>query len=402
MNTLAESKTNPESNTCIDAHCDCKYIWSLAQQFAMAQLDARTPILKDGTPDYRFSSHTIEETSIEPGDAIFVGTKYFHYAARAHRVASSYARMFLERFHLGDESKIGRFYWTGLGAFAAKQVAFNIEAWQVEYNPFMGAVHDGLGKGNLWIYNDLLPWCYGYAADPEAFEKCAQERDSRRFHETVKNNLMRQQWAKDVVAKCPVVNEPSKNYGNEGGPGDAGSGRPIGKDVDNPGYLQWTPRVSIAFDFVKKWEDATDKKRRESHAFNHLWVMAQHEQGEILQSLIYNDQTFVDMLDAQRKLDKTTTVDKSDYEKWWASPLRRLHAMIPPLQLSFSAEEYTMNNQFRSDAKKDGPREMKLEDYVDRMAWIRKTGEIFHYLILKKKTYMINELDKIAAKGGKT
>ncbi|WP_322048157.1 DUF2515 family protein [Paraburkholderia sp. J67] len=397
MDTLAQSKTDPESNTCVDAHCNCKFVWSLAQQYAMAQLDTRTPILKNGTPDYRFSSHSIKETPIESGDASFVGTKYFHYAARAQRVASSYARMFLEKFHLGDESKLGRFDWTGLGAFAAKQVACNIKSWQVEDNPLMGVVHDALGKGNLWIYNDLLPWCYGYAADPESFEKCAIERDSREFHETVKSNLMRQKWAAEVVPKCPVVNESSKSYGDDNGPGDAGSGAPIGKDTENPGYFKWTPRVSIGFDFVKNWETTADKKKKSSLAFNHLWVMAQHEQGEVLQCLIYNDKAFMDKLAFQRKMDKATSSDK-----WWLSPLRPLNAMIPPLQLSFTADEYADDNQYRSDAKKDGPPDMKLEDYVERMAWIKKTRELFHYLMNKKKAYMVAELNKIAATGGMT
>lgn len=112
MANLAESTTNPQSNTCIDANCDCKIIWSLAHQYAMAQLDTRTPILKDGTPDYRFSSHSISETKIEPGDASFVGKNY---GARARRVASSYARMFLEDFHLGKRTRLAGSIGPGWG-----------------------------------------------------------------------------------------------------------------------------------------------------------------------------------------------------------------------------------------------------------------------------------------------
>ncbi|WP_175663373.1 DUF2515 family protein [Burkholderia ambifaria] len=99
-----------------------------------------------GTPDYRFSSHTISETKIEPGDVSFVGKNY---GARARRVASSYARMFLEDFHLGETGKVGRFYWTGLGAFAAKQVSANLESWQMDKVPGMGIVHEGLGKESV-------------------------------------------------------------------------------------------------------------------------------------------------------------------------------------------------------------------------------------------------------------
>jgi hypothetical protein len=189
MGLEALGTTNPQNDTCIDIRGNCSLIWSLAQQYAMAQLDIRTPVRKGGTPDYRFNSPTICETPLGPGDARFVARNY---GARARRVASSYARMFPEDFHLGGgKEKIGRFYWTGLGAFAAKQVAANIESWQVK-SPGMGVVHEGLGKGNLWIYNDLLPWCYGYAADPNAFQDCAPKRDSRKFDPVVKKTLMRQ------------------------------------------------------------------------------------------------------------------------------------------------------------------------------------------------------------------
>ncbi|WP_175005067.1 DUF2515 family protein [Burkholderia lata] len=88
--------------------------------------------------------------------------------------------------------------------------------------------------------------------------------------------------------------------------------------------------------------------------------------------------------------------------KWWASPLRPFNALIPPLQLSFTADKYSEDTQYRSDAKKDGPPDMKLEDYVDRMAWIRKTGELFHCLMNRRKSYMLTELHKIAATGGLT
>jgi hypothetical protein len=387
MEPLAQSTTNPQSNTCVDVHCDCGLIWSLAQQYAMAQLDTRTPIRKDGTPDYRFSSHTITDTPIEPGDASFVGRSY---GARARRVASSYARMFLEDFHLGGgEEKIGRFYWTGLGAFAAKQVAANIESAQVNA-PGMGVVHEGLGKGNLWIYNDLLPWCYGYAADPVAFSGCAQERDSNKFDPAVQKNLMRQQWASDVVPKCPVVIAPSANSD------DAGTGR----STETVGYFKWTPRVSIGFDYVKKWEQPDiSENARANFAFQHLWVMAQHEQGEILQGLIYDDISFIYRLKIQRAADRAT----SPSPLWVAQPalvptLLRLHAMIPPLQLSFTAQDSTSDMQHRSNAPKD----LILEDYGQRMDWIKKTGKLFHSLMLKQRPYMLEELRSIASGGGLT
>ncbi len=295
--------------------------------------------------------------------------------------------MFLEDFHLGEKDKVGRFYWTGLGAFAAKQVSANLESWQVDKVPGMGIVHEGLGKGNLWIYNDLLTWCYGYAADPAAFQACAKQRDSRQYHPTVQKNLMRQQWASDVVPKCPVINEASASMD------EAGSGKFLGPDAENPGYFKWTPRVSMGFDLVKQWEETANEKKKAAFAFNHLWVMAQHEQGEVLQGLIYNDKAFISKLKFQRTMDDATSSDK-----WWAAPARAFHALIPPLQLSFTAQDETSDMQYRSNA----PKELILEDYAQRMAWIKDPGKLFHFLMQKQRTYMQSELKTIAAMGGLT
>ncbi|MCA7887336.1 hypothetical protein LGM58_29550 [Burkholderia contaminans] len=249
------------------------------------------------------------------------------------------------------------------------------------------AVHEGLGKGNLWIYNDLLPWCYGYAADPVMFQDCAKQRDSRKFDPAVQNNLMRQQWAAEVVPKCPVYIEASANMD------DAGSGNSIDLKSEKNGHFQWTPRVAIGFDLVKQWEETTNEKKKATFAFNHLWVMAQHEQGEVLQDLIYNDKAFIRRLLVQRISGKLT-----DPDQWWNYPLHPFNAMIPPLQLSFTAQNETSDMQYRSNAPKD----LILEDYPQRMAWIKDTGKLFHFLMQKKREYMLGELKGIAAMGGRT
>ncbi|HEX7937180.1 MAG TPA: hypothetical protein VF573_29455 [Paraburkholderia sp.] len=352
----------------------------------MAQLDMRIPVLKDGTPDYRTNSHTVSDTPIDPGEASYVAR---HYGARARRVASSYARMFLEEFHLGGgKEKIGRFYWTGLGAFAAKQVAANIESWQVNA-PGMDVVHEGLGKGNLWIYNDLLPWCYGYAADPTAFEGCAPKRDSEQFDPAVKGNLMRQQWAAEVMPRCPVVITPSANDD------DSGTGNP----TQTLGNFRCTSRVLKGFACVRQWELETEEDAKAALAFKHLWIMAQHEQGEVLQGILYDDESFRDKLLLQRVAERATAT----HTPWGKLPtgipvLDVIHALIPPLQLSFTAEDNAWDMQYRFDA----PDDLVLEDYVQRMAWIKDTATLFHTLMLKKRRYMLGELRTIASWGGLT
>jgi hypothetical protein len=116
-----------------------------------------------------------------------------------------------------------------------------------------------------------------------------------------------------------------------------------------------TPRVSMGFDLVKQWEETANEKKKAAFAFNHLWVMAQHEQGEVLQGLIHNDKAFISKLKFQRTMDDATSSDK-----WWAAPARAFHALIPPLQLSFTAQDETSDMQYRSNA----PKELILEDYA--------------------------------------
>ncbi|MBB3256006.1 hypothetical protein F4827_000832 [Paraburkholderia bannensis] len=72
------------------------------------------------------------------------------------------------------------------------------------------------------------------------------------------------------------------------------------------------------------------------------------------------------------------------------------------MQLSFTAVDYAKDGQYRSDAKTDGPPEMKLEDYVQRMAWIKKTGKLFDKLMRDQFEYMNGELHQIAEMGGLT
>lgn len=49
-------------------------------------------------------------------------------ADRVKAIAAQYAKMYLEQTTHGNEDKVGRFYWIGLGAFAAKQVYCGIYA----------------------------------------------------------------------------------------------------------------------------------------------------------------------------------------------------------------------------------------------------------------------------------
>jgi len=84
----------------------CGLLWSQAQQFAYLRLSDKT-----GDNEYEF-----------------IGL----YAARARRIAATYARYYLETEDGGDTDKLGRYYWAALAAFASKTVSCILDSWQVQ------------------------------------------------------------------------------------------------------------------------------------------------------------------------------------------------------------------------------------------------------------------------------
>lgn len=141
------------------------------------------------------------------------------YLSRIKQIASLYAKIYLEESGENDKkSEIGRFYWMGLGAFAAKQVycgvlaldefftnrSLNVAKFlnglgeKINLNPnFMdGLTTDDLKffkeemlKGNLWLFLDIYPSHLYYKANPKGFFDCHHTRDARRYGDKVKTAL---------------------------------------------------------------------------------------------------------------------------------------------------------------------------------------------------------------------
>lgn len=382
-NLKVTGTTDPDPNTCVDAQCNCNIIWSLAQQFSMRQIvtNART---HDHMPDYREGEAHVSGAQLEKQAPTFVSDP----EVRARRIAAAYARVFLEEFHLGDKSKIGRFYWLALGAFASKQVAATLALWQVRYAGRWTELRAGLGRGNLWLFNDVLAWFYAYAAGSDTFDKCVHARDSRNFVAQVATNFTRQLAYADSIDKIP--------YEIDG---------ETGKKKDKLGYLKCTQIIIDGFAQVKEWEGCEDKKKP-AIAFAHLISIAQHEQGEVLQGLIYDDPKFAKWLKIQRGALATsddTAINNSmdamgrgmsDGSDIALSPVIR--ALVPNLQLVLTSDDKTENIEFRSDA----PDRLVLEDYQKRMDWIMGAAKKFHGLMQGVRSgVMMNHLTEIKSWG---
>ncbi len=60
-----------------------------------------------------------------------------------------------------------------------------------------------MGRGNLWLFNDILPWYFGYAVGADTFDMCAHTRDSRNLVDQVMTNLGRQPRYAESIDKIP-------------------------------------------------------------------------------------------------------------------------------------------------------------------------------------------------------
>lgn len=379
-NLKVTGTTNPEPNTCVDAHCNCDIIWSLAQQFAMRQLVTHTPAHGEML-DYRDgNTHVSEEQFAKKGPPTFVSDP----VVRARRIAAAYARVFLEDFHLGDTSKIGRFYWLGLGAFASKQVAATLDTWQVDWLLRWSELRKGLGRGNLWLFNDVLAWFYAYAAGADTFEKCANSRDSRHLVDQVATNFTRQMDHDTSIDKVPYEVD-----------GETGAKKA------KLGYLKCTQIVKDGFELVAAWEKARDGDRP-ALAFSHLLAIAQHEQGEVLQGLIYDNPDFQKWLGAQRRAlasaddtaineSMSTVTIKSGLSDGPDALVATIRALVPNLQLVLTSNYKTKDIKYRSDA----PDRLVLENYRKRMDWIQNAAKKYHELMMTQQTFMLGELQTI-------
>ena len=346
----------------VDIRCSCDDFWSVAQQRAMERLYPRAPCPQPGFLDLRRQPPRIFPRFIPRYSLALVGTlppfatavlthevvqrlnQACFYAIRARRVAAAYASVFLEDFEHGNPARLGRFYWAGLAAFASKQVACALDQPALAQGAPDTVI--ALAKGNLWLYNDAWPWHFAWALCPKSVHMCMDQRNATRLHPVVRTSLCNQEWASEVLPRVPW--HIDENTGQ------------VGESI---GQLQVAPLMRAA---IKLWDDeanSSDSTEQSSQRLEHLRAMARHEQGEVLQGLIYADDKFVADLEQSRFLrENLPGADRM---------------LMFKLQLSFSAEEYADDPRWRSDA----PPGIRLQDYKERMSWIDNAALRYHQLM---------------------
>jgi len=372
-----QGQTSPENKAPVDLKCDCKAIWTLAQQYAMRQIVTHAPVCQD-KPDYREGDPAASSTTQNKTPPEFVS----NYAVRARRIAAAYAATYLEDFSHGKKELVGRFYWLGLGAFASKQVAVTLES-KLLRTTHLYPTYQLLGRGNQWLFNDVLAWFYGYACGADTFMLCARKRNSNDFMDPTGASFRRQ-----VDYEKSIKSVPQQRNGETGEVID-----------DQLGYLKWTPLVQTGFENVKSWETAGagDKPK---FAMNHLLAIAKHEQGEVLQGLIYDKLLFRAGLNLQSAALAPHPTDNPivagiegplGMAKYSASIIA--HALIPNLELVLTADDTTDDERFKSLPKND----IKLQDYKQRMGWIADAAGKYDKLMKNYKSEMHAHLARMAS-----
>jgi len=319
---------NDTANQEYEITANCDPLWSLAQEFSYIRLSDQN----------KNDEHEL------------IGL----YAARARRIAATYARFYLETEEGGDPNKIGRYYWMALGAFASKTVACLLDTFQLQGSYFVGwlsfdsldsrAIANGLAKGNLWLFGDIAPVHWFYNHYPENFFSgmaCLNQRHVNKLEAPVKEAVDALPWSAESLAL-----------------------------VD---HFQPSPDLIKGFQLVVQIENMALSKARSKLQIDHLMAIADHEQGAILQPLIYEDPVF----------SKWTARERHWLVRWAA----------PRYELVFTHQCSERDTELKSVA----PDDMIIEDFESRMKWIEKAAHKFHKLMDTKTEHMLAELNTIAS-----
>ncbi|MCX4028572.1 hypothetical protein H0A36_14570 [Endozoicomonas sp. SM1973] len=309
---------NDTPDKTVDVVCNCDFLWSLAQLFCILRLSD-----KAGKNEY---------------DLINL------YTARAKRIAATYARFYLETEEGGDPAKLGRYYWMALGAFASKTVFCFLDTIQVKgaYAIFIKSIGNSLGKGNLWLFMDIAASHWLYNNYPEHFHKgmqCERKRNANQLEQAVKAMTYDLPWAEEAIDK-----------------------------INN---FQPSSDIVKGFKLIKSIEKIKNKNKVPNLQLGSLLAIAEHEQGTVLQPLIYNNPDFSKWARRER-----------DWFRWAA----------PTYQLVFAHTCETDAPELKSVA----PNDLIVEDFDSRMHWIGNAAKKFHKLMLQQNTHMIQELQTIA------
>ncbi|MGP9600496.1 DUF2515 family protein [Psychrobacter sp. AOP42-A1-21] len=341
---VTKTKTNTTINSCTPKTCTCEELWSVSQQFCLERMSEEV------------SSNTYNLLD--------------SYSVRARRIAGTYARLYLEierdgNRKIGDSSKKGRFYWMALGAFASKTVACTLEHWTltVTKHGFVVTASDWFGQGNFWLFQDIAGWHHYYSKFGSAvFFNCIDKRNTNTLVPQIKSALNKADWATDSLPK--INNLKSNNY------------------------------IKKGFDEVKKFEELPSsnkvKSQRAQAQYQNVLIIAQHEQGKVLQPLIYEQWRHTLEVDAMGLAGPFAPAVQLIFSSSCSIPQVLATGITPQRPKTVDDPNYVDKYVSRPDSN------IVLYNYKSRMKWINKAAEKFHGLMQKEEQYMLDQLQTMA------
>lgn len=350
--------TNTVKNSCTTKTMPCSYTWSIAQYQCFEKL----------TTNADKKSSTIHLKVVQDGEA------------RARRIAAVYAKFYLEHSDVNGNTRYkGRHFWMGLGAFASKTVADALGHWSSAADGGVLGVVYNFKLGNFWLYQDIAGWHFEYNQCSTNFNTCINQRNTNHYIPEVKEMVYDSHGAYDVLPK-----------------------------IRNLGASQY---IKPAFDATKEFEKLSYKnetERRKNQKTN-LMQLANHEQREVLQKIIYQKTNFkigLFLAETFRGLTVTkASLIKSSADPRGAVPITAMPVLltlpsnfkvdIPELQMVYTSAADTND----PDLKNVAPSDIELADITKRMDWIEDVAEQFIKLMNNDSTRVKVEREMVKIAG---
>ncbi|MFK0314561.1 DUF2515 family protein [Pseudomonas sp. NPDC090233] len=244
---------NAQACSVNDLNPGCIDLWTLGQQIATRRLCTKTRVEFKEPARYELVEN---------------------FSTRAARIAGNYGKIYLELESGGKAELKGRFYWTGIAAFASKQVMCALDYssnTKMRYTTVGYAALEAtkifLGKGNFWLFQDIFVWHWFYINYPEQFRECMCSRNWAKYNDRFKPAFDSLPWASEAPGK-----------------------------INN---LKVTDYLAQGFSYFPKIEKNTNRDARRNQQLASLMAIANHEQIKILQPLIYESKIFKTLLNSQ-------------------------------------------------------------------------------------------------------
>ncbi len=314
---------------------------------------------------------------------------------RAKRTAGHYAALYLS-----DEgtNMAGRFYWPGLGAFAAKQVVDGIDYAYESLDSWIGQVRYMAGfslyylvKGNLWVFLEVTPWMLFYKQyGHDCFQHCIARRNSDTFRAPVDGFVKRLPWASGpdqslintIESKLKMLDLGSLTWSKL----NVQDGRGALAEMNK---LQVTNYLRQGFAALRRFETAAPNRRGE-YARQSASYFLDHEQRLHLQAMIYDHADF------------RFAWDNNDLGRWLGSFTGArdpdlVFSSAPAVTPQLERDQLRPAGLGRDDvsvrmALDDG----KLYNATERMKYVKRILDQYHTLMQgRHRPYMIRQLRQI-------